>query len=40
MVQGERTSGADLMKSLDGVMIFLPERPLKTREMTCAIGAS
>ena len=25
---------ADLKKSFDGVIIFFPERPLKTREMT------
>lgn len=25
---------ADLIKSFEGVMIFLPESPLKTREMT------
>lgn len=30
----------DLTKSFDGVMIFFPDRPLKTREMTWVMGAS
>ena len=30
----------DLTKSLDGVMIFFPESPLKTRDMTWVMGAS